>query len=132
MGADVARIRQQRNLPVRKPDTRLFTTYSPSQKGLSPSSSDPEPPNPQKHKDIQQEAVDLADAEYHEIADQYMNTLQLTMEEVADKDAQQGLEVEYSVCLPARQASRPEEDMLTHAYRPESSPSYTPTKEPTS
>lgn len=131
VGIDVARTRQQRSPPVRRADTRPFVTYYPNQKGLSPSSSDPEPPNTQNHNDSSSEAVDLPDAEYHEIADQYMNTLQLTMEEVADRDAQQGLEVEYSVCLLMRQRSC-SEHMLTNAYRLESSPSYTQTKEPMS
>lgn len=103
VGIDVARTRQQRSPPARRADTRPFVTYYANQKGLSPSSSDPEPPNTQNHNDSSSEAVDLPDAEYHEIADQYMNTLQLTMEELADRDAQQGLEVEYSVCLLIRQ-----------------------------
>lgn len=79
--------------------SRPFTTYQPSRKGLSPDSSDPKPPNTEDHNvgSGKQEPAHLSDAEYHEIADQYMNTLQLTLEEVADQDAQKGLEVEYSV-----------------------------------
>lgn len=77
---------------------RTFTSYRPLHKGLSPDSSDPQPPEREAHNVSKLEAADLADAEYHEIADQYMNTLQLTLDEVAEQDAQKGLEVEFSVC----------------------------------
>lgn len=97
---NIVRITQQTWQPLQKSNLRPFTISHHKPKGLSPASSDPEPPETEDHNDSTQEAVDLADAEYHEIADQYMNTLQLTMEEIADKDAQQALEVEYSVRLP--------------------------------
>jgi len=78
---------------------RSFNSYQRLQKGLSPDSSDPKAPNTEDHPVGKLEAADLADAEYHEIADQYLNTLQLTLDELADQDAQKGLETEFSVCL---------------------------------
>lgn len=65
-----------------------------------PGSEHPEPPNPEEHttKDMTNvKPAELTESEYHEIADQYINTLVLSMEEMADKDTGKGLEVEYSV-----------------------------------
>lgn len=56
---------------------------------------------PESQTETKVEPAKIADAEYHEIADQYLNTLQLSLEEAADKDAQKGLEVEFSVSLRA-------------------------------
>jgi len=65
---------------------------------MLPDTSDPQPPETEDHNPTTNEAAELSTSEYHEIADQYLNTLQLTMEEIADKDAQTALEVEFSVC----------------------------------
>ena len=55
----------------------------------------------EEHPDAQTETkiepAKIADAEYHEVADQYLNTLQLAAEEAAEGDESKGLEVEFSV-----------------------------------
>lgn len=79
---------------------RPFSNSRLTAKGLSPESSDPKPPNTESHEGGQ-EAADISDAEYHEIADQYMNTLVLALEELADGEkGSEGVEVEYSVSFP--------------------------------
>lgn len=76
---------------------RPLSTAPPLKKGLFPESSNPQPPNPEpQDAGSSGEAAGLSDAEYHEIADQFLNSLVLTLEEMADQDSQTGLEVEYS------------------------------------
>ena len=58
-----------------------------SEKEHVPESNDSPKPEPAK----------IADAEYHEVADQYLNTLQLALEEASESDAKKGLEIEFSV-----------------------------------
>lgn len=73
-------------------------TYAP-RKGLQPDSEDPKPPATEDHQGHHAlEPAQIADSEYHELADQYIDTLVLTLEEMAE-DAKNGIEVEYSVCI---------------------------------
>ena len=75
----------------------LSTTKSRS-KGLQPDSSDPEPPKTESpHTDgLSAGPVQISDADYHETADQYLNTLVLALEELTEKTSD-GVEVEFSV-----------------------------------
>ena len=67
-------------------------------KGLSPTSSDPEPPKGEHAGaagHVAQPAT-LTTDEYHDIADQYIDALVLKLEEMAEQVSEK-LEVEYSV-----------------------------------
>lgn len=76
--------------------SRTFASSSSFRIVLSP--TEPEAPNTESSKaDESHAAVEISDAEYHEAADQYLNTLVLRLEELVDGDAQKGLEVEFSV-----------------------------------
>lgn len=91
--------------PISKPlrpntQRQPFSSTCVHRKGLQPHSEDPKPPATEDHKGHHaQEVAQIADSEYHELADQYINTLVLTLEEMAE-EAKNGVEVEYSVCLP--------------------------------
>lgn len=84
--------------PRRQPRSRPFSsTYAP-RKGLQPDSEDPKPPATEDHSGHHAlEPAHIADSEYHELADQYIDTLVLKLEEMAE-EAKNGIEVEYSVC----------------------------------
>jgi hypothetical protein len=75
-----------------------FSTTAFSFKGLQPDSSDPEPPKTERSHGHETSvgAAQISDAEYHEIADEYLNNLVLGLEEVAEKSTD-GFEAEYSV-----------------------------------
>lgn len=81
----------------RRIQSQEFSTSSWHSLGLTPDSEDPKPPQTESSSEGHKAAADLTDAEFHEIADQYLNTLVLTLEEMADSEAEKGLEVEYSV-----------------------------------
>lgn len=73
-----------------------------------PDTSDPEPPQPEPHdaKDMSNaHPAELSESEYHDLADQYLETLVSTMEEMADREAEKGLEVEYSVSSRPRHSA---------------------------
>ncbi len=82
-----------------RPHPAFFSTSSYRFKGLQPDSSDPEPPKtePSHDTDVNAGPAQISDAEYHEIADQYLNTLVLALEELAEKKSD-GVEAEFSVC----------------------------------
>ena len=86
---------------IRQPENRTqrqtFSTRSWLSLGLTPDSEDPKPPQTEASSEGHKSAAHLTDSEFHEIADQYLNSLVLTLEEMADSDAEKGLEVEYSV-----------------------------------
>jgi hypothetical protein len=75
-----------------------FSTTQHHQKGILPDSSDPAPPATEPHHDslANTGAAQISDGEYHEIADQYLDTLVLALEELSEKSTD-GLEAEYSV-----------------------------------
>jgi hypothetical protein len=82
--------------PIRK---RPFHASATRSKGLSPTSSEPEPPRAQYAGGaghVAQPAA-LTTDEYHDLADQYIDALVLKLEEMAE-DVAEKLEVEYSVC----------------------------------
>lgn len=86
--------------PLRTPRQRQPFSYTHvPRKGLQPDSEDPKPPATEDqggHHAL--EPAHIADNEYHELADEYIDALVLTLEEMAE-DAKNGVEVEYSVCL---------------------------------
>jgi frataxin len=87
---------QSQSNPIRK---RPFHASATRSKGLSPTSSDPEPPKGEHAGSaghVAQPAA-LTTDEYHDLADQYIDALVLKLEEMAE-DAAEKLEVEYSVC----------------------------------
>jgi hypothetical protein len=87
---------QTQSHPIRK---RPFHASATRSKGLSPTSSEPEPPKGEHAGGaghVAQPAALTVD-EYHDLADQYIDTLVLKLEEMAE-DAAEKLEVEYSVC----------------------------------
>jgi frataxin len=87
---------QSQSNPIRK---RPFHASATRSKGLSPTSSEPEPPKAQYAggaTHVAQPAA-LTTDEYHDLADQYIDALVLKLEEMAEEAAEK-LEVEYSVC----------------------------------
>ncbi|KIW18224.1 iron donor protein CyaY [Exophiala spinifera] len=72
---------------------RTFSTSRVSYKGILPESSEPQPPNTDSSPGSS--PAQITDAEYHEIADQYLDTLVLALEELSESRTD-GLEVEFS------------------------------------
>jgi len=88
---------------ARQPLLRPFSSTSRIHAGLMPDSEDPkEPTSHNEHHG--KEPAQLGDSEYHEIADQYLNSLQLAAEEVSEDSAKQ-MEVDYSVRRPSSHSS---------------------------
>lgn len=54
---------------------------------------------PESQTETKIEPAKIEDSEYHELADQFLNTLQLAAEEAAEQDTGKGLEVEFSVSV---------------------------------
>lgn len=71
-----------------------FSTSRISYKGILPESSEPQPPKTDSSHGSS--PAQISDAEYHEIADQYLDTLVLALEELSESRTD-GLEVEFSV-----------------------------------
>lgn len=91
-------MRSSIQIPLRT-NYRSFSSSKATPKGLSPESSDPEPPKTQDHASGT-EAAELSEAEYHEFADQYLNTLVLALEDLADTDkGGDPVEVEFAVSI---------------------------------
>lgn len=76
-----------------------FHVSAPSLKGLSPTSSEPEPPKGQHAGGAGHvaEPASITTDEYHDLADQYIDALVLKLEEMGEESSEK-LEVEYSVC----------------------------------
>lgn len=77
---------------------RSFYASRSAFKGLSPESSDPEPPNPQPVAGGASHVTDPADItvdQYHELADAYIDELVAELEEMQEKG--DDIDVEYSV-----------------------------------
>ena len=88
----------QSNLLLR----RTFHASATSSKGLSPTSTEPEPPKGEHASEASHvaEPASITTDEYHDLADQYIDALVLKLEEMAE-DTSEKLEVEYSVgCQP--------------------------------
>lgn len=75
---------------------RTFITTSTNLLKATDSSSSSSSPQETNHA---AQATPLSDSEYHERSDEYMNTLTLALEEMAE-DSSKGMEVEYSVSSP--------------------------------
>ncbi|KIW29271.1 iron donor protein CyaY [Cladophialophora immunda] len=82
-------------LSVSRQKAPFSTTLTRPLKGLQPDSSDPSPPNTEPTHGTPAGAAQISDSEYHEIADQYLNTLVLAMEELAESSSE-GIEAEFS------------------------------------
>lgn len=82
--------RPQQRRPV---STTLHTL-----KGIQPDSADPAPPDtaPSTSRPI---AAEISESEYHEIADEYLDTLVYAAEELSES-VENGIDVEYSVREP--------------------------------
>lgn len=79
---------------------RPYHASTPVSKGLSPSHEDPEPPNNADGEASSHpaEPANISTDEFHDISDQYIDSLVLKLEEMAE-DASEKMEVEYSVCV---------------------------------
>jgi frataxin len=79
---------------------RPFHASATSWKGLSPTSSEPEPPKGEHAGSAGHVAqpASITTDEYHELADRYIDALVLKLEEMAEESSEK-LEVEYSVRL---------------------------------
>ena len=80
---------------------RHFHLSRRAHKGLQPDSEDPEPPKIETVEDATKATgpADISVEEYHEIADEYIDQLVLTLEEKGEK-GESGYDVEYSVGRP--------------------------------
>lgn len=76
---------------------RAFSNYTPRRIKFTSDSPESQPSSSSSSGASDKQAADISDAEYHELSDQYMNTLQLALEEAAEGEAQKNLEVEFSV-----------------------------------
>lgn len=77
--------------------SRFLSTNSSRNRGILPDSDDPAPPNVQDDG-VKAIPANLTDAEYHEVADTYLEVILAELETLADKN--ESIEVEYSVRTP--------------------------------
>jgi hypothetical protein len=81
--------------PTRQlPTARRFSLIAAHFRGILPETEDPQPPEPAEHHSPLTPA-DLTDKEYHELADQYLDRMLTTLEEL--QDSREDIDVEYSV-----------------------------------
>ncbi|KIX09091.1 iron donor protein CyaY [Rhinocladiella mackenziei CBS 650.93] len=71
-----------------------FSTSPRTFKGLQPDSAEPAPPNTEPMSGSGN-AAQISDAKYHELADEYLNTMLLALEELSET-SNDGIEVEYA------------------------------------
>ncbi|EXJ91527.1 hypothetical protein A1O3_00075 [Capronia epimyces CBS 606.96] len=71
-----------------------FSTSRSASKGLQPDSANPEPPKTETTSGSLS-AAHISDGEYHELADQYLDSLVLSVEEYSEANSD-GVEVEFS------------------------------------
>ncbi|TDZ67860.1 Frataxin-like protein [Colletotrichum trifolii] len=72
---------------------KLFKTSSASRRGIMPDTDDPQPkPHPQE--EVKTSVAELTDAEYHDLADAYLDTVVTKLEEI--QDAREGVDVEFA------------------------------------
>ncbi|KAL2424382.1 hypothetical protein ABEF95_009423 [Exophiala dermatitidis] len=73
-----------------------FSTTRVVAKGIQPDSAEPTAPKPESSTTgSSQQPAQISDAEYHEIADQYLDTLVLAVEEMSET-SNEGIEAEFS------------------------------------
>jgi hypothetical protein len=84
--------------PYSIPQQRSFSTTHSTRKGLQPDSADPAPPKtePTTSSSTIPTAAQISESEYHELADQYLDTLVFAAEELSES-SENGIDVEYSV-----------------------------------
>lgn len=82
---------------------RPISTTLRTLKGIQPDSADPAPPNtaPSTSSTSRPIAAEISEAEYHEIADEYLDTLVYAAEELSES-VENGIDVEYSVREPTK------------------------------
>lgn len=76
------------------PARKLFTTSAVATRGIMPDTDDPKVPETPK-EEVKTSVVELSDADYHELADTYLETVLTKLEEL--QDAREGVDVEYAV-----------------------------------
>lgn len=74
--------------------SRFLSISSSQNKGILPDSDNPAPPNVQDD-DVKPLPADLTEAEYHQVADDYLEVIFAELEKLADKN--ESIEVEFSV-----------------------------------
>ncbi|KAF6831194.1 Frataxin-like protein, mitochondrial [Colletotrichum plurivorum] len=72
---------------------RLFTTSSPAARGIMPDTDNPQVKETPK-SEVKTSVAELTDAEYHELADAYLDTVVTKLEEIQDE--RDGVDVEYA------------------------------------
>ncbi|OLN87283.1 Frataxin-like protein, mitochondrial [Colletotrichum chlorophyti] len=72
---------------------KLFTTSSVAARGIMPDTDNPQVKETPKD-DVKMNIVELTDAEYHELADAYLDTVVTQLEEL--QDARDGVDVEFA------------------------------------
>ncbi|KAH0421926.1 frataxin [Colletotrichum camelliae] len=75
------------------PTRKLFTTSAVATRGIMPDTDDPKVKETPK-EDVKTSVVELSDADYHELADTYLETVLTKLEEL--QDAREGVDVEYA------------------------------------
>ncbi|KAI8264850.1 Frataxin-like protein [Colletotrichum sp. SAR11_239] len=75
------------------PARKLFTTSAVATRGIMPDTDDPKVPETPK-EEVKTSVVELSDADYHELADTYLETVLTKLEEL--QDAREGVDVEYA------------------------------------
>lgn len=74
-----------------------FSTTVPIRKGLSPETDNPQPKEAEPHSATASVPVELSTEEYNELSDEYMDTLLMKLEALAEEE--EAVDAEYSVCL---------------------------------
>ncbi|OHF00664.1 frataxin [Colletotrichum orchidophilum] len=75
------------------PARKLFTTSAVAHRGIMPDTDDPQVKDTPK-EEVKINVVELSDAEYHELSENYLDTIVTRLEEIAD--AREGVDVEYA------------------------------------
>ncbi|KAJ0305906.1 hypothetical protein COL5a_002708 [Colletotrichum fioriniae] len=72
---------------------KLFTTSSIAHRGIMPDTDDPQVKDTPK-EEVKMSVVELTDAEYHDLSENYLDNIVTRLEEIAD--AREGVDVEYA------------------------------------
>ena len=82
------------SVPAVLPGTRSISSSSRLRKGLIPETDNPKPTKPAEST-VTIAAADITEGEYHQLADEYLETLLSKLEETQEQ--REGLDVEFSV-----------------------------------
>ncbi|KXT14365.1 hypothetical protein AC579_2764 [Pseudocercospora musae] len=74
--------------------SRRFSVHSRSRAGLMPDTEDPQPPKESPPEQVAQHPAELSDDQYHELADEYMDTVHEKAELL--QEGREDIEVEYA------------------------------------